>query len=213
MNMKSRPPKSILQKYAIAVAGVWGVFLVIAVLLYALVLGPQLSQIDTLHKNMQTAVEDYTLAQRAHNPGIQQQIQERLEKTVQTLNEFTINTEAASRLTVLISQLAAQHKLNEFAVKTREMTPTLGGQEKTEITEAWLELTFSAPFNHCAAYINALERNEPVIFIESADILKPAQVQEEPQARILVSYLIDKRQPALPVNFPKNPPAESASIQ
>lgn len=189
--MKSRLPKSLLQKYGLALAGVWGVWLAITVLLYSLVLGPQGKLMATLQQTMQTASEDYELAQRARRPETKLRIQERLENATQNLNQFVIGADAASKLTVLISQLAAQQKLADFSVKTREMTPTLDEQNKSGIAEAWLELTFSGPFSQCAAYINALERNQPVIFIESAEIQRNTQITEAPTARVLISYLID----------------------
>lgn len=189
--MKSRLPKSLLQKYGLTIAGVWGVWLTITVLLYSLILGPQGNLMATLQQTMRTAAEDYDLAQRARRPETKLRIQERLENATQNLNKFMIGSDAASKLTVLISQLAAQQNLADFSVKTREMAPTLNEQNKSGIVEAWLELTFSGAFSRCAAYINALERNQPVIFIESAEIQRNTQITEAPTARVLISYLID----------------------
>lgn len=195
--MKSRLPKSTIKKYLMVLACVWIVWLAGTALLYGFVLGPQSAQLETLQKKMQAAIEDYDLAQRTHRPETKQNLQKRLEKTVETINEFAVNNEAASRLAIVISQLAAQYSLSDFSVKTREVSPTLDPKDKNSIAEAWLELTFSAPFGRCAAYINALERNEPVIFVESADISRPMTAAEEPSARLLVSYLIDTEQAAL----------------
>lgn len=211
MNTKSRKPKSTMQKYAIALGGVWIVFSVFCALIYGLILGPQSARLNSLQTAMQTASEDYQMAQRARRPETKQRILDRLEKTRQTLNQFIISAEASLRLTTQISQLAAQHNLREFSVKTREVSPTLEPDGNNNITEAWLELTFSAPFSHCAAYINELERNEPVIFVESAEISRPMTATEEPSARILVSYLIDTEQAAPTQVSSSNQPLTAAA--
>jgi hypothetical protein len=208
--MKSRLPKSLLQKYGLAVAGVWGVWLIITVLLYALILGPQGKLMATLQQTMQTTTEDYELAQRARRPEIKLRIQERLENATQNLNQFMIGADAASRLTVLISQLAAQQNLADFSVKMRDLSPTLDEQNKSGIVEAWLELTFSGPFGRCAAYLNALERNKPVIFIESAEIQRSSQINKDPTARVLISYLIDTHRTNTTSSVEPSQPADAA---
>jgi hypothetical protein len=211
--MKSRLPKSLLQKYGLAVAGVWGVWLAISVLLYLLILGPQGRLMATLQQTMQTATEDHELAQKAHRPETKLHIQERMEKATQNLNQFMIGADAASKLTVLISQLAAQQSLADFSVKTRELPPTFDDPKKSGITEAWLELTFSGPFNQCAAYINALERNKPVIFIESAEIQRNAQTTENPTVRLLISYLIDTNPMEFTVSTQSPQPEKSINTE
>lgn len=207
--MKSRLPKSLLQKYLIALAGVWIVFMAITGLLYGLVLSPQSAQLQKLQQLTRSSAEDYELAQQARRPETKRRIQEQLENTIQHIGQFMVSGEAASRLTVLISQLAAQSNLNEFSVKTREIAPTLSQEDAAKVGEVWLELTFDAPFNRCAAYLNALERNNPIIFIESATIQKSSQASEEPAARILISYLIDKQQTAAATG--QNPPVFAAN--
>lgn len=189
--MKSRLPKSLLQKYGLAVAGVWGFCLILTILLYVLILEPQGKKITTLQQTTQKASEDYDLAQRARRPETKLRVQERLETATKNLNQFTIGADAASRLTVLISQLASQQKLTNFAVKTQDLSSTLDEKTQSGIAEAWLELTFSGTFSQCAAYLNALERNQPVIFIESAEILRATQINQDPTARVAISYLID----------------------
>ncbi len=189
--MKFKLPNSAFKQYSLLVVCTWGLWAAIAAAAYFLVLGPQQAAVAKLGKEFNISNEQYAMAQTAQRKETKGHIETTLKEQVEKTSRFVIPSDTASGMTLHISQLASQHSLSEFSTKTRELSSTFGTDSKAKITDAWLELTFACSFSQFAAFLNSLERSQPVIFVESAQISREAEGPDLPRARVLVSYLVD----------------------
>ncbi|MBN2511561.1 MAG: hypothetical protein JXB18_01360 [Sedimentisphaerales bacterium] len=189
--MKFKLPNSAFKQYSLMVVCTWGLWAAIAAAAYFLVLGPQQAAVAKLGKEFNIINEQYALAQTAQRKETKVHIETILKDQIEKTSRFVVPYDTASGLTVQVSQLASQHNLSEFSTKTRELSSTFGTDSKAKITDAWLELTFACSFSQFAAFLNSLERSQPVVFVESAQISRDAEGPDLPRARVLVSYLVD----------------------
>ena len=181
----------IIGKYFITVGAVWGLWLLGMALIYLLVIQPQQRTLAEVQKNFAVSNEQYSLAQTAQREDTQRRMAEKLEGVKELVRTFVINPTESSQLTFRISQLAGQCRLGNFTAKVKESVGTLNEQENLKIGEGWVELTFSSTFNQFAAFLNSLETDRPVVFVESAAI-KRSDSGSLHDARVLISYLMDK---------------------
>jgi len=181
----------IIGKYFITVGAVWGLWLSGMILTYLLVVQPQHRTLAQVQKDFTVSNEQYNLAQTAQREDTQKHMAEKLEGVREFVRTFVINPTESSQLTFIISQLAGQCRLGNFTTKVKENAGSLNEQENLKIGEGWLELTFSSTFNQFATFLNSLEMNRPVVFVESAAI-KRSDSGSLHDARVLISYLMDK---------------------
>jgi hypothetical protein len=189
--MKFKLPNSAFKQYSLLVSCTWGLWAVMAAAAYFLVLGPQQIAVARLGKEFNISNEQYAMAQTAQRKETKVHIEATLKEQVEKTSRFVVPSDTASAMTLQISQLASEHGLSDFSTKTRELSSTFGTDSKAKITDAWLELTFACSFNQFAAFLNSLERSQPVVFVETAQISRDAEGSDLPRARVLISYLVD----------------------
>lgn len=189
--MKFKLLNSGLRQYRFWVGGIWGLWLFMAAGLYFLILGPQQILLARQSKDFNISKEQYALAQTAGRKETRSHLDLRLKEETDKSARFVIASETTSGLTLQISQLASQYNLMDFSTKTRDLGSTFGQESKACITDAWLEMSFTCSFNQFIAFLNSLERNQPVVFVESAQITRDTDSQNPPRARVLISYLVD----------------------
>jgi hypothetical protein len=192
--MKIKLPNTGLKQYGLAVSSAWGSCLVLTAIFYFLAVGPQEITLARLRKDFLVSNEQYAQAQMAHRPETRVNLETKLKSVAKQTGRFVVQPEEATKLTLQLSQLAIQHKLADFSSKTRDISSTFGPDDKPKVSEVWIELTFKAPFNQVNAFINSLERNEPSLFIESAQMIRDPQTTEDPTSNLLISYLVGNRQ-------------------
>ncbi|MEN6307430.1 MAG: GspMb/PilO family protein [Anaerohalosphaeraceae bacterium] len=189
--MKFKLPNSGLRQYRFWVGGIWGLWLFMVAGVYFLILGPQQILLARQSKDFNVSNEQYSLAQIAQRKETKSHLETRLKEETEKAARFVVSSETMSGLTLQISQLASQYNLVDFSTKTRDLGSTFGQDSKAQITDAWLEMSFTCSFNQFITFLNSLERSQPVVFIESAQITRDTDSQNPPRARVLISYLAD----------------------
>jgi hypothetical protein len=89
-------------------------------------------------------------------------------------NTFVAEGENASNLTFDISRLSEQLKLSSLVIKTKGEQAV---QNYDHISESQISINFTSSFNQFFLLLNALERHQPVVFIDTFSINKPRQEQ------------------------------------
>lgn len=190
--MKIVKQTSRLKKYGLSVGGTWGVWLVLTAVIYVLTLGPQNTLMARLQKEFVFSNEDYGLAQTAGRPQTKASMEQKLKALNQKTAYFVVPPDNAAQLILQISQLAAKNNLQDFTTKMVNSFATSKQNDTSNIVEAWLELEFTGSFPQMAAFINALERNDPVVFIENINLRRGTQANALPSASIQISYFTGK---------------------
>ncbi len=190
--MKIVKQTSRLKKYGLSVGGTWGVWLILTAVIYVLTLGPQNALMARLQKEFVSSNEDYSLAQTAGRPETKANMEQKLKDLGQKTAYFVVPPDNAAQLILQISQLAAKNNLQDFTTKRARSFADSKQDDTSSITEAWLELELNGSFPQIAAFINALERNDPVVFIENINLRRGAQANALPSASIQISYFTGK---------------------
>lgn len=190
--MKAVKQISIRKKYGLILGSTWGVWLALTAAIYFLVLGPQNTLMARLKKDFAASNEEVGLAQKAGRSETKVGLQQRLEDVSQKTAYFIVPQENASALLLQISQLAAKHQLKDFTSRIITGSSASRKKEMSKIAEAWIELEFSGSFPQIASFINSLERNDPVVFVENINIRRSSRIDEPPSATVQISYFCGK---------------------
>ena len=80
--------------------------------------------------------------------------------------------------------------MKKFTSRVPETVPDKTLEKTERLTEGWLAVDFAADYLKTAAFVNALERHEPVLFVESITLRRSDENPQEATVRMLISYLI-----------------------
>jgi hypothetical protein len=179
-------------KYLLIMAAVWGPCLTLAGASYALVLRPQMDHRRDLEVQVVQAKEHYARAMEAAKPQTQAHLTEQVGQLQERVSEFLVGFQEATELAFEIGNLARETKLQSFGMKpTDARAPE---SDRQLLAEKRLNVNFLARFTRFAAFLNALERHQPVVFVETFAISRPQEANAEPRVDMGLAVLVEKPQ-------------------
>lgn len=152
--------------------------------------------IEQARRDLNESQEKLAFAQSAGKDETKQRTQERLARTRDSLNTFSCPAAAESSLIFQIGQLAHTLELKKFTSRFPDNVPEQTIEKSDRIAEGWLTVEFIADYLKAAAFVNSLERHEPLLFIESIHLRPSEEGVDEASVRLTLSYLIRKSGPA-----------------
>ena len=158
------------RKYLTRTAIAWAACLVLFILAYMLVLGPQKSGRNRLESTLAEKQELYEFAQKATEEQTKIRLKEEIEGLGNTLKDFVVDKEDSANLTFDIGQIANKEKVSSFSIKSKEGRGVSVIPDCNSICENHIDISFSAGFNQFATFVNALERHQPVLFVNEFSI-------------------------------------------
>lgn len=141
-------------------------------------------------RSLQESQEKLAFAQSAGKDETKQRTFDRLAQTQESLNTFTCPNAAESALIFKIGQMANTLDLKKFTSRVPESVPDKTLEKDERLTEGWLSVDFVADYLMTAAFVNSLERHEPVLFVESISLRRSDENPQEATVRMMISYLI-----------------------
>lgn len=182
-------------RYFKTVGVVWGGCFVVLVLAYVLVFGPQKKlrrQADMeLEEKQQMYHAVIKTAQEENRVKLNKQIEELRNK----LNCFVTEFEDAANLTFDISQIASDKEVESFRIKSKEKRRHSAAAVESEyIDENHLAVSFTAGFNQFATFLNALERHQPVVFVDRFTITRSKTEDSAHKVSMDLAFFMKKRQ-------------------
>lgn len=179
-------------KYLLIAAAVWGPCLMVATAFYGLVLRPQVDYRHRLETDIVQAKEDYARAVEAARPDTQARLTEQVERLRGRVADFLIGLEEAPSLAFEIGDLAYATRLESFGMKPTNARAS--GPQVERLNEKRLQVNFVAGFPRFAAFLNALERHQPAVFVETFTINRPMETDAEPRVDMGLAVLVEKPQ-------------------
>jgi hypothetical protein len=161
-------------------------------MIYFLAIGPQNTLMARLCKDFISSNEEYALAQTAGRQETKDHMDQKLQAVRQKTSLFVVPADNTASLTFQINQLAARYQLQNFSTKTRQAAVSFENNNNVKIMESCLELNFSGNFNQAASFLNSLERNNPVIFVEGVNLHCDPRDVSLSEVHMQISYLIGK---------------------
>lgn len=186
MNMKA-----IYKKYAAKVLLVWGGCLVICVVVYAAVLGPQKARRAALAAQLAQKKQAYETAMSAARPETQSNWNKQMQALEDKLRGFA--AEDSANLTFDISQIAREKETHSFSIKAKDSGIESEVPDCEHIGESYMQVNFMAGFREFATLLSALERHRPVIFIDKFTIKRSKKGEAWHPADMELAVFVLKR--------------------
>lgn len=164
--------KGIYRKYLATVALIWAGCLILLFLLYMLVIVPQQKSKSNTEKQLAETKQKYDQTMRATKDESKTQLREEIERLKGRLQQFAIEPEQSADLTFDISQIANDNQVSSFSIRSKDKAAASKIPNCEYIEEKHIHISFSASFDQFARFLNALERNEPTLFVDSFTITR-----------------------------------------
>lgn len=176
------------------VAIFWAGSFVLFVLAYMVALLPQ-------QKIRQEVETEFAATKRSYDSVIEMsreetkaRFEEDLENLKNKLKDFTVDFEDAPNLTFDISQIANDKKVDSFSIKTQENIKTSAELGLKYIKENEIDINFAGDFNQFATFLNTLERNRPVVFVDNFKITRSQRDELGHKVNMKLAVFVRKQQ-------------------
>jgi hypothetical protein len=184
----------IYRKYLIRTAIAWTACLVLFILAYILVLGPQNSSKKRLKSTLAEKKQLYEFAQRATQEQTKIRLNEQIEGLRDILKDFVVDFEDSANLTFDIGRIANEEDVSSFSIKNNEKQGISEIPDCNSICENHIDISFIARFNQFATFLNALERHQPVLFVNEFTISRSKKGESVYQVTLDVAAFVKKQQ-------------------
>jgi hypothetical protein len=187
--------KSVYGKYFTKVALIWTGCFVLFFFVYMLMLAPQKDSKKQLEKQLAGKKQIYNSALKAAQKETKTQLNEQIEHLRNRLKNFVIDFEDSANLTFDISQIANGKEVTSFSIETKKDSSRGPAMSDNYISESRIDISFfTAGFNQFAALVNALERHQPVIFVDRFAITRSDKGSSEHQVKMNLAVFVRKKQ-------------------
>ncbi len=174
---------------------VWMASLMLAVLAYMLLLSPQNSRKKDLLNTLTEEKQTYELAQKAAQQETQICLTEQIVALRDRLKTFMVDSDEADNLTFDISRIAQDKNVDSLKVENKSNSFTAEEDNaRKNINERHIDISFSAGFSQFAAFLNALERHQPVLFVNQFKLTLSSQGRQTYRVNMDVAALVKKQQ-------------------
>lgn len=161
---------------------------------YIVLLAPQQKIKKTVESQLGDITKKYNSALTADQEDTKKKKNEEIEKLLDTVRKFAYEVEDSANLTFDISQIANDKKVNSFSIKIQE---DIRGAQKSDlkyIQESNIDIGFAGDFNQFATFLNALERHQPVVFVDNFKITRSTLEDSNHKANMRLAVFSRKPQ-------------------
>lgn len=192
--------KSIYRKYFKAGVFIWAACFIVFLLFYLLVLIPQ----EKLRARVEERfIETKSIAEAAREAAKEERkikLNNQVENFDKELRNFVTEQEATANLIFDISQISSDIKLGSFSITATGSEGIIKIDNCDYIFAKHIDITFVASFNQFAAFLNALERCRPAIFIDTFSISRSRQSASGHEVDMKLAVLVGKDMGAVEVD-------------
>lgn len=145
---------------------VWAGTLVIFAAVFALLINPQIREKKRLAAEVASRQKLYNGAMEAAKEDTRKKLTDELELLKSNMNDYAIDSENSTNMTLDISRIATAKQVSSFTIKAAEQ-PQTGKSSLKYLQENVINISFNADFRQFAILLNTLERHRPVVFVDS----------------------------------------------
>ena len=183
----------IYRKYLTRTAMAWAACLALFILAYIIVLGPQKSKRRSLETTLTEKKELYEFAQRATQEQTKIQLNKEIEDLRDILKDFVVDFEDSANLTFDIGRIANEEDVSSFSIKNNDKRGVSEIPDCNSICENNIDISFVAGFNQFATFVNALERHQPVLFVNEFTISRSNRGEPTYQVSLDIAAFVRKQ--------------------
>lgn len=184
----------IYKEYLTKAAIMWAACLALFVLAYLFVLGPQLSSKKRLENELAGKKEQYEMAKMAAREQTKAKLNEEIKGMRSTLKDFVVESKDSANLTFDIGKIANEEEVSSFSISNKNKQGIAEIPDCNTIGESHIDIGFIAGFNQFATFVNALERHQPVLFVNTFSISRSNRDKSAYQVTLDVAAFVRKQQ-------------------
>jgi len=186
---------NLYRRYLITLALIWMGCSILFCFAYMLVLAPQKRSKARLEKQLAEKKQMYETVREASQEQARVRLAEQIERLQNELSDFTADLEDSANLIFDISQFASGRKVDSFSVRSKDGSSGSPMPNCKCISENRLDVSFgAADFNQFATFLNALERHQPIIFVDKFKIIRSTQDKSGHQVNMELAVFVRKQQ-------------------
>jgi Tfp pilus assembly protein PilO len=173
---------------------VWAGCFVLFALAQVFLLTPQKNSKNQFKKQLAEKKQIYDSLVKLTQEKNQIQLKQQIEQLQTGVKDFVTDFGSLANLTFDIGQIANEKKVTSFNIKTKEDSTVSRTPNRNYIAESRLDVSFVAGFNQFAAFLNALERHQPVIFVNKFTITRSERNETGHEVSMNLSVFVRKQQ-------------------
>jgi Tfp pilus assembly protein PilO len=158
-------------------------------------LAPQQKSQKQVENQLAEIKQTYDSAAKASLEETKTRQKEEIKNLQNKLKDFTVDFEDSANLTFDISQIANEKKVGSFSIKMQEGIK--GAAARTDLKhlqENQININFEGDFNQFASFLNALERNQPVVFVDNFKITRSQRDDSGHKVNMKLAVFVRKQQ-------------------
>ena len=186
MNMKIK-----LSRYSTALVITWAICLILFGIGYALFYTPQkvmLGRLQNQCRESQTQLDQGRLAAKDES---REKLKAQCNEKQHLVTGFSTETNAESELVFQVGQIATELNLGEFSSKHLEPKGHSTVGKSKVLKEAWMDIECVATFEQFARFVNRLERNHPLVFVEELFFRRKPKKEKGHEIKLQLSFLLN----------------------
>lgn len=182
------------KKYLTTIGLFWAGCLVVFILAYVIALGPQKKSKEQVKNQLSEIQQRHESILNATKEDSKAALNEEIENLRNIVKDFAADFENSSNLTFDIGQIANEKKVDSFSIKTQENARNSYGVNLKYLQENRIDLSFAGDFKQFASFLNALERNRPIIFVDNFKITRSPTDDSKHRASMKLAVFVRKQQ-------------------
>ena len=182
------------RKYLMRAAIVWAACVVLFVVAYLILLKPQINNKKNVQNTLSEKKQLYESAQKAADEQTKIRLNQEIEGLRDTLKDFVVEQEDSANLTFDIGRIASEKDLSLFSIKNKDKRGVSKITDSNSISENHIDINFIAGFNQFATFVNALERHQPVLFVNEFSITRSNKNDTAYKVTLDVATFVKKQQ-------------------
>ena len=185
--------KLMYRNYLKTGAVLWAACFVVLFMFYLIVLGPQ----ERVRAQTETKLADVAARAQAATEAAQEKSKARLAQQLQeaaaALARFAIPRGSTDNLTLDIGDIPGRDELGAFGISAGAGGDAVIKMANCkQITGRRVTVTFASSFNMFAAFLNALEKNEPVYIVDTFSITRSREEGTPHKVDMALAVLVDE---------------------
>lgn len=160
------------REYILMMGLAWAACFVLFALAYFFVISPQLGVKARLARESAEKKQMCEVAINIAKEDSKKKLSDEVKGLKSKLSGYAVDSEESANLTLNIGRIAADKRVSSFAIKSVDQIMDAGQVESGYLQENYVEVTFKSGFNQFATFLNALERHQPVIFVNKFKVLR-----------------------------------------
>ena len=182
------------KKYLSILGLIWAGCFVLFLFSYIVLLSPQLKRKKMVEIQLDEIKQRYDTATKATQEETKNKTNEEINNLKNRIKDFVIAYEDAANLTFDISQVANEKKVGSFNIKMQENKRGSTGTDLKYLQENQIDIGFEGDFIQFATFLNALERNQPVVFVDNFKIIRSAMGNSNHRVTMKLAVFVHKQQ-------------------